>query len=250
MNSIGRLILGFLLLAVAGCSADPKSEDASASQGPRHIHATHEHPGEDQVDAGPGHEHGEGHSSHHSPRRLTAALLRASDLPAGYIVGGGHHSTTTGGPAPQTAGGCGDLAQLIGTHPAVATPHPHVEATFAKSHFGPEIKQRIIDYGAPQNAQDALAAMAQISTSCPVYEQQRAGPGVDRYRVSPGGPIPGATGGTTVHLEAMGSDFAGIHWDLWVAGSDGRLIAVSLRSARGGSSVDLAPAVTAARAKI
>ena len=60
----------------------------------------------------------------------------------------------------------------------------------------------------------------------------------------------GGAGGVVVRLTALGADFPGLTWDIWADRVGGRLVAVSLRSAPGGSNEDLAPAVEAARSRL
>ena len=95
----------------------------------------------------------------------------------------------------------------------------------------------------------ALERLRAAAGMCPVYEQAASGPGARRYAVAPftpPGPVPDGVG---VRLTALGRDFRGITWDLWATRQGGLLVAVAVRSALGGSTEDLAPAVRAALAR-
>ena len=70
------------------------------------------------------------------------------------------------------------------------------------------------------------------------------------YGIEPGEPLQVGQAGVSLRLDAVGSDFDGLYWDLWVSRSRGRLVAVAHRSALGGDNDDLVPAVTGAIDKL
>lgn len=226
------------LLVLAACAPASPDQEESAG-GPEHNHATHDHEGE----GGSGAE--DGHADH---AELSESLVRAGDLPAGYRSGAGHHhAVPAADAAPSVPAACLPLAQAIGTHSSVLAPHPQARVSFSKSHFGPEISEAVIDYGDAGEARAAAGDLANVADTCRTYEQAPTGPGAHRYSVSQA-PLPAAVNdGSLVHLRAQGSDFEGIGWDVWSTPVGSRLLVVALRTAKGGTSQDLAAAVAAAQ---
>ena len=185
------------------------------------------------------------------PVALPAALLTAADLPDGYRSGAGHHQDGAATAAPNDDPACAPIGELIGTHPSVLrTDLPQVSVSFTKSHFGPEVTETIIDYGDQASARSALTRFQRSGTRCGRHTQSTSPIGANIYTVHPGQPVKGAPGGRTVRLTAVGADFDGLNWDVWATRVGSRLVAVSLRSAVGGDNDDLAPAVSAALAKL
>lgn len=176
---------------------------------------------------------------------LPATLLTVPDLPEGYRAG--HQHGVTSPSAPRNASACRPLGELVGTHPSLLqTKHPQVSTSFSKSHFGPEVTQTVIDYGTAPAAQAAYTRFRDARTDCARYTQSTSPIGANRYRLTPGPDVPGVTRGSTVRLDAVGRQFDGITWDVWVAPIGTRLVAVGFRSAKGGDNDDWAPAVRAA----
>lgn len=257
-----------LCLIGGGCASEQARPAAAPTSKPSHNHATHDHSAGDKhsmegmegmqdehrsekaAGDGSGHEaghgagHEAGHGSHLEPTALTAMLVHASDLPEGYTAGA-HHAAPTGS-APSVGDACAPIADLIGTHPSVESAHPHAETSFSKSHFGPQVTETVLDLAEPEAASDAVSALAAAGTDCERYEQLGSGPGVTAYDVAPARLPDGISSGTTLRLDARGSDFTGISWHLWADDVDGRLVAVSLRTAKGGNAEDLTPAISSA----
>ncbi|MGH3359047.1 MAG: hypothetical protein ACRDO7_09610 [Nocardioidaceae bacterium] len=236
-----------LLLALglgAACSASEHPGDAGqAGQRPEraeHNHAKHDHAVEG------------GHEGHETSTQLRGVLLREDDLPDGYRQGDAHHQATPGAPsAPRLDSACAPLGELVGTHPSVRQDqHPEASVSFSKGHFGPQITETVIDYGEAGAAVAALADVRRAGADCDRYLQSTSPIGANRYAVGPATGIADVTGGTALRLDALGSDFDGIYWDVWATASEGRLVAVSFRSARGGDNDDLTGAVEAAMTRI
>ena len=130
------------------------------------------------------------------------------------------------------------------------TQHPELSTSFSKSHFGPQLAQKVIDYGGFAPASEALERVRRAGESCERYVQSTSPIGANSYLVRPLEAPRGAGPGTYLRLEAVGRDFQGIHWDLWVHDCDKLLTAVSFRSARGGDNADLWPAIDAVMQKL
>lgn len=230
------LTLSSLPGCMAGTDPDESARDTSV-----HIHATHGHTGAEHS-----RRHG-AHRSHDAPGALSGLMVRAGDLPAGYRSGAAHHQdVAVADELPRLREGCGAIAGLISNHPAYRSPHPQVRRVFTKSHFGPEISETVIDIADEDEAAAESERFADAVSGCGTYVQYAGGSGATRYDVRPRPALPGIDRGYLLRLDALGSDFVGIHWDVWVDTVGERVVAVSLRSARGGTSEDLAPAVRAA----
>lgn len=233
MRALVVLLVSAVATSLTACS-EPSAPDTDAA--PVHVHTDdHEHGG-----------HEAGHQGH--DEMLGALLVEAGDLPAGYVEGMAHHASTSA-PA-RIRSGCAPLADVIGEPASRSTRHPQAHAMFSKSHFGPQLTETVIELGSPEAAQAAAGSFAQSPRRCRVYRQAAHGPGAFRYDVREHVAPAGAPAGHVVRLVARGADFEGIHWDVWVTARGSRLVAVALRSARGGSSVDLLPAVDAALARL
>jgi hypothetical protein len=197
-----------------------------------------------------------GHGSHGhvaSAAGLEPALLRAADLPRGFTPSAlhGSHGSETGGTPPQVSPACAPIATLIGTHPAVQQHrHPQVGASFTRSHFGPYIEQRVIDYGRSSAASRAARAVEEAGRDCGRYEQSRSQVGANTYTVRPFPAPHGGGDGVAVRLEAAGRQFRGLNWDVWATQADGRLVSVAFRSVPGGDNDDWHAVVQAALAAL
>lgn len=257
------LVLGLALTACAGQGTSESPSQESDTSGPTHdmegmteeeheAHASEDDAADDdaasgQQDHGSHGEHGAGQSS----AAVTADLVRGGDLPQGYRKGAGHLHSDPDAAAPTVSESCAPIAELIGTHPSVRqTEYPQAAATFTKGHFGPQLTEVIIDYGDASSAGQALDRVERAGQNCGRYVQSTSPIGANTYTVKSS--VPGWTGpdGTTLRLTATGSDFKALNWDVWVTRAGNRLVAVSLRSVAGGSNVDLAPAIDAARAAL
>ena len=231
-----------LAIALTGCSAQ-------GEESPPRTTATAASAADSQPDEPTGHGKGHGgHAGHLAPKELSAALITAADLPDGYRRGAGHHHADPASLAtPQVPAGCLPIAQLIGTHPSVLqSEHPQARISFSKGHYGPQFTQTVIDLGGVDAASVAFERVRSASESCDRYVQSTSPTGAQTYTVEPGEPLQVGQAGVSLRLDAVGSDFDGLYWDLWVSRSRGRLVAVAHRSALGGDNDDLVPAVTGA----
>ena len=251
-------VMPVLLLGVA-CSG---SQEEGSGTGPTaDTQATHsgtaEHQGHDdgpEMSHGDGHEQGQGPDGRHSTRHhagsaaLAADLVSAADLPEGYTAGAAHHQASSDDAAPTVDPACTPIAELIGTHPSVRQDrHPQASVSFTKSHFGPELSETIIDYGADAAAAEALERVVRASKACDRYVQSTAPTGANTYTVAPAEALQDGPNDTAIRLEAVGSDFDGLYWDIWVTQSGSKLVAVAFRSVPGGDNDDLAAAIPAAQ---
>ncbi|MDQ3615034.1 MAG: hypothetical protein M3393_00070 [Actinomycetota bacterium] len=261
--ALASLVLGLALTACAGqgTSESPSKEsDTSGSTHDMEGMTEEEHEAQTSEDDAADDDAASGqqdHGSHgeqgagHSSAAVTADLVRGGDLPQGYRKGAGHLHSDPDAAAPTVAKSCAPIAELIGTHPSVhQSKYPQAAATFTKSHFGPQVTEAIIDYGDASSAGQALDRVERAGQNCGRYVQSTSPIGANTYTVQSS--VPGWTGpdGTTLRLTAMGSDFKALNWDVWATRAGNRLVAVSLRSVAGGSNVDLAPAIEAARAAL
>jgi hypothetical protein len=269
MQPIARAVAAALILGVtaAGCSStDTKGADGSGGAGSpgepathsehsEHAeHTEHEQDGSEAGHAQGHHEHGsehgsghdEGHGQHASGR---AALVTAADLPVGYRAGHAHHVADEGA-APDDTTACEPLAGILRPHDdGQHEDHPTATATFAKSHFGPTITETVVDYAGTDAAAAALDDVITARGECDRYVQSRSPIGANTYEVQPLHAPSGSEPGLYLRLDALGSDFDGIRWDVWVHDCGGKLVALSHRNARGGDNSDFWPAVKAAMAK-
>jgi len=241
-------VLATLMVSMGVAACDTQQASGPAAHGEAsHGDATAGMSDGDDEGHGSGGHHGGGHSA----TSLTPALVASADLPTGYRRGAGHVHGDPGAAAPRLDQTCAPIAELIGTHPSVRqSEHPQATAIFSKSHFGPLLAETIIDYGASSSARQAQARIERASQDCGRYVQSTSAIGANVYDVQPQVPDWSGPEGSTLRLSAVGSDFEGLNWDVWVTRADTRLVAVSLRSVAGGSNEDLAPAIVAARAAL
>lgn len=250
-----------VLLLLAGCAGTGTSPSSVGGLD----RADHEHPvsaghgesghhpdSDEQGHHEHGHEHGHEsghHGGHHAGGDLTSNLLRASNLPDGYSSGGHHHAQPAAQlAAPPVPEECAPIAELIGQHPSVRqTRYPQVGVSFSKSHFGPELSQTIIDVGGFEEAAAARERVATAVQECDRYVQSTSSRGATTYRVTDlRTPADAEEGGVYFRLDALGSDFTGISWDIWAHDCEGTLMAVAFRSAKGGDNDDFWAATHAA----
>jgi hypothetical protein len=246
-------------VVLAGCTgAAPSPTSADASDSGEHEHAATgghgdaEHHESPRGGAGAGH-HGErGDDGHHTGGHHSGdfadSLLRAEDLPEGYTSGGHHHVQPAARlAAPAVPEECAPIAELIGEHPSVRqTAHPQVGVAFSKSHFGPQLSQTIIDVGGFAEAAAARERVAAAVEECDRYVQSTSSTGATTYRVTSLPTPQDAEDGVYFRLEAVGSNFTGISWDVWAHDCEGTLTAVAFRSAKNGDNDDFWAATHAA----
>jgi hypothetical protein len=245
-------VLAALTLTLGLAACDVQQESESATQTGAEVDGE----GDAMEGMSRGDEEGQGSGDHASMQTsldLTATLLTRKDLPSYpsfYAKGVGHHQTDRDAAAPKVGPACAPVAELIGTHPSVhQTRHPQAAVTFTNGHFGQQVSETIIDYGDTSSAQQARDRFERAGRECGRYVQSTSPIGANVYTVKSEVPRWNGPEGSTLRLEAVGSDFKnGLNWDVWVTRSDSRLVAVALRSALGGSNDDLRPAVVAARA--
>jgi hypothetical protein len=243
-----------LSIGATACEAQQEPADPAAQGDESQDDAMEGMSHGDDEDHGSSGQHGGQHDGQHDEHdsvSLSRDLVAPADLPTGYRTGAAHLHADPGAAAPKVDQACAPIAELIGTHPSVhQTKHPQATATFSKGHFGPLVTETVIDYGATSSAQEAQDRVERSGQECGRYVQSTSPIGANIYDVQ--SQVPDWTGpeGSTIRLSAVGSDFDGLHWDVWVTRSDSRLVAVSLRSVAGGSNEDLAPAIAAARAAI
>ncbi len=235
------MVAATLLTAVTGCSGsgteDP--ERGASSTRAHHDHSSHDH----HADDGDGSNESSG--THASLATLRASLLRPADLPTGYLSGS-HHEQTEHASYVRAAPGCAPLALLLREHHATHdSHHPEVSASFSKSHFGPQITQKVVDYGTAGAAQAALDDLQATRSDCARYVHSTSSIGANEYAVKPG-PRMRYRSGVSLRLTAVGEDFAGINWDVWSTRAGARVMTIAFRSAPGGDNADLAPVVSAA----
>lgn len=249
-------VVPVLLLGTA-CSATP--DEGSGAAPSSDAHGAHSDADAHKSSRGSGTSHGDRHDQGHrsdgpsnghqpGPAVLAADLLSAADIPEGYAAGTAHHqvSASDAGP-PKVDPACAPIAELIGTHPSVRQhQHPQASVTFTKSHFGPELSETIVDYGAEAAAAEAFERVVRSSKACDRYIQSTAPTGANIYTVAPTEPLQRGPRAAAMRLDAVGGDFNGLHWDIWLTQSAGTLVAVAFRSVPGGDNDDLAAAIPAA----
>lgn len=202
-----------------------------------------------------------------------AVLLGVRDLPEGYAAGHSHTTAPTG--REPTRPGCRPLARLLretppmtheghGGHEGHSGGHEghgghkgndgtDVLLGFSKSHFGPTITQRVLSLN-PDAAARRVAQVEGVAGRCPTYVQSTSRIGAGTYAVHPLAQRAGAPEGTYLRLDAVGRDFRGIRWDVWVAvpgggGDAGVLQVLTFRSAKGGGDADFWDAVRTAASR-
>jgi len=248
-KAAGPVLAALLVSSAAACDAQEASDAHTAHGGS--VHDDDAMAGMSHGEGEKGHGSGANHGGGHGVTALSPFLVAAADLPTGYRSGAGHVHGDQSAAAPKIGQDCAPIAELIGTHPNLGqSEHPQATATFSKSHFGPLLTETVIDYGAVAPALRAKDRIERASRACERYVQSTSAIGANVYDVASQVPDWSGPEGNTFRLSAVGSDFEGLNWDVWVARVNTRLVAVSFRSVAGGSNEDLAPAIDAARAAL